>query len=398
MTSNLNSDRKIVILSVNTFWNAFNFRLSLIKALIEDGYHVVLLAKDDRYIAKFQFSNCTPISLNFSTNRITPIGDLFLILQYLKIFFKFRPSYFLAFTIKPNIYGSFAAKFFHIPVINNIAGLGRTFNSGKLLKFIAINLYKISLSKSLKVFFQNTQDMDLLLKHNVISQTKAGLLPGSGVDINIFKNDFNIIFPKEPAQDKSKIRTKLFCDEPQENSFSFMLISRLLKQKGIKEYIEAAKLLKLEHKNINFYIVGLLDEKDSNSISLEYLQEHERLGVIKFLGGTDDVRDYIFFSDCIVLPTYYNEGRPKILLEAGAMATPVIATDWVGCRDIISDGFNGFLCKPMDSYDLKQKMVDMILLEKNALELMGNNGRIRVEQCYSDKRVIKFYQDLLSKA
>lgn len=138
-----------------------------------------------------------------------------------------------------------------------------------------------------------------------------------------------------------------------------------------------------------------MDETDSNSVTRAFLEQQEAEGVIKFLGGTDDVRKYIFFADCIVLPTYYNEGRPKVLLEAGAMETPVIATDWVGCRDIITHGHNGLLCSPKDHYDLKQKMVDMLVLDPNLRNAMGTNGRDTVKKNYSDRYVIKSYQDII---
>ena len=397
MTEKSTKHLKPIILSVNTFWNAFNFRFSLIEALITDGHHVILLAKEDEYMDKFCFSGCTPVSLNFSTNKITPFGDINLIYQYAKIFFKFKPCFFLAFTIKPNIYGSIAAKIFRIPTINNMAGLCRAFNSGSFLKTIAIILYKSSLSRSIKIFFQNTEDRELLLAPKVVNIKYTEVLPGSGVDLKKFKNSFDIIFPNVANKDESKLRQKILkCESDSDASFSFMLISRLLKQKGVEEYVEAAKLLKQEKKDVEFFVLGLIDPNDNNSISKEYLDKQEAQGVIKFLGGTDDVRKYIFFADCIVLPTYYNEGRPKILLEAGSMETPVIATDWVGCRDIVSHEHNGLLCKPKDCFDLKKKMVDMLVLGAESRKEMGINGRQVVEKDYSDRYVIKFYQDIIS--
>ncbi len=339
-------EKKKILLSINTVWNVVNFRATLIQFLQDKNYEIIVLAQSDDYDQELSLLNVQFISLPVNSQKLSIFNDLKLLMIYIWYFYKIKPDIYLGFTIKPNLYGSIAANIFNIPIVNNINGLGKAFSSSGLLSRFAKYAYTFALKKSKIIFFQNQEDRDFFVSMRIVNDFNAGLLPGSGVDLETFNED---LFDKTPNQ-----------------SFTFLLIARLLKEKGIFEYIQAARLTLRDFPNTIFLLMGIIDENNPSSLSANQINDWHEEGIIHFLGAKDDVRPYIAQSDCVVLPSYYNEGTPKCLLEAASMSKPIITTDWKGCRDTVDHGVNGLLCKPRDVQDLYScfnQMLDMSELD-----------------------------------
>jgi glycosyltransferase involved in cell wall biosynthesis len=290
-----------------------------------------------------------------------------------------RPDVFIGYTVKPNVYGSMAANHLGIPVINNITGLGAAFIKESFLTRIVRKLYRVSLRNSRKVFFQNQDDRRYFIESGLSTPDVADLLPGSGIDLEHFSSR---AIPSS-------------TDEEQEQ-FRFLLIARMLWDKGVGEFIEAARQLRKKYPHVEFCLLGFLDVQNPTAISREQIQAWVEEGIVNYLGVTDDVRPEIDNADCIVLPSY-REGTPRTLLEAAAMAKPIIATDAVGCREVVDHETNGFLCKLCDADDLAEKMEQMLEMPNEARREMGRHGRARVEQRFDEQFVIRKHQDAIDE-
>ena len=255
-----------------------------------------------------------------------------------------------------------------IPVINNVCGLGTVFLKKNLVSRIATWLYKISFNYPEKVFFQNQSDLDLFIRNRMIREEIADLVPGSGIDLDSFPP----------------------CAFSRNENFQFLMISRLIIDKGIYEYIDAIRILRDKGIQCRFALLGKLDEQHSRGIKKAELEGWVKEGLVDYLGITQDVRPYIQSADCIVLPSY-REGTPRTLLEAASSAKPIIATQVPGCQDVVEDNYNGLLCKVKNAEDLASKMEVMAFLDRDTLKKWGENGRLKVEQEFSEKFVIEKY-------
>lgn len=360
------SSKKKIILSINTVWNVVNFRTSLIKFLQKKNFEVIVLAQSDDYFQELAMLDIRFISIPINSQKISVFNDLKLMVLYIWYFFKIQPDIFLGYTIKPNLYGSIAAKIFHIPVVNNINGLGKAFSERGLLFRFARYAYKFALSKSKTIFFQNKEDKDFFLQLGIAGYHNACLLPGSGVNLETFNED-------------------LFLQQA-EQPFTFILIARLLKEKGIFEYIQAARLTLKDFPDTKFFLMGMIDENNPSSLTQNQINNWENEGVINFLGAQDDVRPFIAQSDCVVLPSYYNEGTPKCLLEAASMSRPIITTDWKGCRNTVDHGINGFLCKPKDVKSLYLCLNQMLSMNKLDIQKFKSSSRKKAKMF--DERIV----------
>ncbi len=363
-----------ILISTNTAWNLINFRSGLIKALVSQGYEVVAAAPIDKYSQKITALGCRYVPLPIDNKGTHPGHDLLLLWRYFRLMRSFRPDVFLGYTIKPNIYGSLASRAARVPVINNIAGLGTVFSSDGLLNKLVRRLYRISLSKSRKVFFQNDEDFQLFVSNRLVSGAVADRLPGSGIDL--------MIFTPSPLPARPVIR--------------FLLISRMLWDKGVGEYVEAARMLKQRGVDAECCLLGFLDVQNPAAISRKQMDDWVNEGVIRYLGASDDVRNEIGQADCVVLPSFYREGTPRTLLEAAAMARPIVTTDSVGCRNVVDDGVNGFLCKPRDASDLATKMSLIVAMSPAERKSMGLRGREKVEREFDEEIVICKYLDAIA--
>jgi glycosyltransferase involved in cell wall biosynthesis len=280
----------------------------------------------------------------------------------------------LFFTVKPNVYGSFSARLLGVPYINNISGLGSIFiGEGWLVKLMSF-LYKFALNKSSCIFFQNPDDRNLFVQEQIVCLEKTQLLPGSGVNLDQFKPSGLLRSNEQP--------------------FSFLLIARMIIDKGVVEFIEAAKKVHQSHPGVEFQLLGFLGVQNPTAISKEQIAEWTQLPFIHYLGAADDVRPFIERSDCVVLPSY-REGTPKALLEAAAMAKPIITTRVPGCKEVVEDDVTGFLCEVKSAQDLAQKMIQMLELSATQRSKMGQLGRLKMEQEFSEQIVIDRYLSVL---
>ena len=363
--------RKIAIV-VNNSWSAWNFRVNLGFAFQKHGYEVVFISPYDKYSENIkEYFEYQDVAIN--SKGINPIEDLRLIYNFYKVYKNVQPDIICHYNIKPNIYGTIAASILKIPTINNIAGLGTLFISQNFVTKIAKWLYKFSQKKAKKIFFQNQNDLKIFLDEDLVQKEKCDVLPGSGVDIEKFK-------PVEKEDD---------------GMFRFLVVSRMLWTKGIQEFIDAAKIIKQKHQNVEFQLLGYLDMKSPTAISKKQMDIWVKDGYINYLGGSDDVRVEIAKADIIVLPSFYREGTPRALLESASMQKPIITTDNVGCRDVVNDGVNGYLCKVKNAVDLADKMEKMLRLTNEQRNAMGKAGRRKIVKEFDETIVIRKYIDTI---
>lgn len=362
-----------IAIVLNTSWNIYNFRMSFIRTLQAAGHEVHTIAPVDEYTKFLQREGCTHHKVRMDSRGANPIKDSALILELFMIYRKLRPDIILHYTIKPNVYGTLAASLLKIPVVNNVCGLGTVFLKSNLVSAIAIFLYRISFRFANKVFFQNPDDLELFIRKKLVPAKNVDLVPGSGIDLKKFA----------PMEFRRNDR------------FTFLLISRLITDKGVMEYIDAVKKLKQENIDARFQILGAMDPEHKRGIKVDIINQWIESGIIEYLGTTDDVRKYISGADCVVLPSY-REGTPRTLLEAASSSKPIIATDVPGCNHVVIHDFNGLLCKLKDSSDLAEKMKQMAHMNNQNLEQFGKNGRQKVEKEYDESLVINKYIETLA--
>lgn len=367
----MNNYQKTVAIVINTSWNVYNFRLNLLKALQKDGYHVVVIAPRDDYSQLLEKEGFKFHHLHLDNDSTNTTKELKLFFHLLKLYQEINPDIILHYTVKPNIYGNLAAAFLRKSTINNISGLGTVFLNDKLSSKIARVLYKLTLKFSGKVFFQNSYDRKLFIKNALVKKDITDLIPGSGIDTNFFA--------PETFQPKN---------------LTFLFIGRLIRDKGIGEYIEAIKIVQEKYKDVKFQIVGSLYEKNPTAINKQTLNSWIEHGLVEYMGHTDDIKKSISNASCIVLPSY-REGLSRSLLEAASMGKPIVTTDVPGCRDVVDDGINGFLCKVKNPADLANAMIKLINLSEQDRNKMGQHGRKKVISKFSDNIVIQKYKDAI---
>ncbi len=361
---------KTIAIVINTSWNIYNFRMGLVTALQRDGYRIVTIAPLDDYSRKLEALGFEYHNININNKGTNPFEDVKLIWAFYQLYKKVKPDLLLHYTIKPNIYGTIAANLAGVPVISNISGLGTVFLNNKVSSKGARLLYKIALRTSAKVFFQNKEDRALFIDSKLVAEDKTGLLPGSGIDTVKFS-------PKSGVRVSSPL--------------AFLFIARLVKDKGLVEYVEAARILKAKFPKVRFIVLGAFYPGNPTAITQEEMSRWEQEGIVKHLGTRDDVPSVIAQADCVVLPSY-REGLSRVLLEAASMAKPIVATDVPGCRDVVDNGINGFLCKLKDVDDLATQIEKMIRLEQVQRIQMGQKGREKVIKEFDEAIVIKSYK------
>lgn len=363
-----------ILLSANSFWNIVNFRGLLVEALIEAGYSVRIAAPgSDREWARARGAEAIDIAIDRA--GLNPLRDATLWLDYLKLFRRTKPGYFLGFTAKPNIYGSLAARLADVTSLPNVSGLGTAFmRDGPLSRFVAL-LYRLSFQRCPIVFFQNPDDRDLFVARKIIRPGQARLLPGSGIDLAHFAPE------PMPAGDEEPV---------------FLFIGRLLGDKGVREFVEAARHIRAERPWWRFQLLGEVDAGNRTGISSSEVQRWESDGVVEHLGHVEDIRPFIGKATAVVLPSY-REGLSRSLLEGAAMARPLIATDVPGNRQLVKHGVNGLLCKVRDARSLADAMREVGSMGPDQRAKMGEAGRQLVEGEYGVERVIRAYLDALAQ-
>ncbi len=295
--------------------------------------------------------------------------DFGLFLRYLKLFRRLKPSTYLGYTAKPNIYGTLAAQAVGARTINNVSGLGTAFIKHGLLTRIVASLYRLSFRRSAKVFFQNPDDLDLFVGKALVGGSTAELLPGSGIDLEHFK--------------PSSV-------ERESGPFRFLFVGRILWDKGVAEYVAAARLVRRTHPKVVFQMLGQMGVANRTAVPSSELALWQTERIIEYLGEHDDVREAIRLADCVVLPSY-REGLPRVLLEGSAMGKPLIATDVPGCREVVDDGRTGYLCEVRSASGLAKAMSKVLEASDADRSVMGDAGRKKVELEFCQSRVIAKY-------
>ena len=367
--------RRTVVLSANTSWNLYNFRGGLIGALAERGWDVLCVAPEDDYTPRLAELGARWIGISMSQRGLGPADNARTLMRYVDVYRRERPSVALHFTIKPVMFGSIAARLLRIPTVNSITGLGNAFLRQDAVTPAITALYRVALGGAHKVFFQNPEDLELFVERGMAPRKRTALVAGSGVNLARFN-------PTPP---------------PSNAAFTFLLIARLLTEKGLAEYAQAARLLRARGVDARFLLLGPGAGEDKGAVPLSQIGTWQAEGVLEYLGETADVRPAIAAADCIVLPSY-REGTPRVLLEAGAMARPSVATDVAGCRQVVVEGETGLLCRAKDAVDLADKMQAMARLSVEARARMGALARRRIEQEYDLRRVVAAYLEAIEAA
>lgn len=371
---------EIVIVISRCSWTLHNFRLALIQTIQKTGARVLAVGSDDGIWGhRLNEASVEFQSAPISHRGTAPLSDLFLLYELFRLFRRERPTVVHAFTIKPAIYGSIAAWMANVPVrVVTITGLGHIFlSANSLLRHLVEGLYRFALRHVHVVIFQNEDDRRLFLQRGLVLPEKTRLVAGSGVDL--------IRFAPAPLPIERG-------EEP-----TILMVARLLKEKGVVEYIEAARLVRTVNSDVRFRLVGGVDPRNPSGITEAQFKALNADNVVEWIGEVDDVAPHLREADIVALPSY-REGIPRSLLEAAAMARPLVTTDAPGCREVVQDGINGRLIPVKNAPALANAIISMIQ-DRDSLIKMGLSSRSIVENQYDEKNVIEYtlqiYSDIL---
>ena len=365
----------------NTSWYLFNFRANLIKALVDCGHDVVAIAPVDAYSKKIEELGIKFEPIKLSGSSTNPLTELRTIIELAIIFKRCGITLILSYTPKGNLYSGIASMASGSKFVPNVSGLGRAFIKKTVITKIVSLLYRLTFKRAERVFFQNNDDLNLFVENGFIDRTNAERIPGSGVDLKRFQIDVN---------DRVEILSRDL------RAPIFLLIARMLWDKGIGEYVEAAKNFKKKYPAARFQLLGFSGSDNPSSIPISTIKNWVSDGIVEYLGDTDDVRPFILAADCVVLPSY-REGVPRVLLEASALARPIITTNVPGCRDVVIVNKSGFMCNSHDAIDLEKRLNQFVSLTQNARIELGSNGRIYIETEFDETIVLNRYLNLVKK-
>lgn len=369
--------KPLVAVSSNSVGDIAKGRRSLIEALRRKGYRIAILAANGGTKVTLAIEGIDFHSIPMEPRGLSPLEDLATLLAYRRTLRRIGARAFLGFTIKPNIYGSLAARSLGLKRINNITGLGVMFARRGPIAALVRALYRIALWGADTIFFQNCDDRDLFVGAKLVRDDQAWVLPGSGVDLARFR-------PTKPATSQSETR--------------FLLAGRLLWDKGIREFVSAARTLRSRRSDLRFQILGMVEPPSRDAVPLGDLEKWAAEGLVDFLGAADDVRHHFAAADCIVLPSYYREGVPRVLLEGAAMGKPLITANSPGCRDAVDDGVTGYICEPRSTESLVEALERFAELSRVQRIAMGQAGREKMKREFDERFVHRAYVDALIKA
>lgn len=361
---------KKVLMLANHATTIYLLRTELVEQMINKGYQVFISSPDGDKIDYFISIGCKFIKTEVDRRGTNPKNDIKLFFNYMKILKEVRPDVVLTYTVKPNLYGGIACRLKKIPYIPNVTGLGSGFINGGLVQKIIKILSGISFRGAHKVMVQNEEDLNIL-RSNKLVKDNYKLIPGSGVNID----KYNVLpYPEE------------------QESIVFNYIARIMKDKGIDEYLEAARIVKAKHENVVFNVIGMIDQEQYR----EVLHKHEKENIIKYYGFQKEMQPLIEKCSCTINPSY-TEGMSNVLLESAASGRPIIASNIAGCREIVDEGVNGYLFEVKNSTDLTAKIENFIQLDYEQRASMGACGRKKVEEEFDRRIVIDTYLEQIKK-
>ena len=368
---------KTIAFVSNNAWSVFNFRLDVIRWLLKNNVKVIVFAPSDDYAEKLTAQGCHFVEIDFNNKGENPVNDYLFYLKLRKLYRQYKPDFIFHYVAKPNIYGSLAAAAEKISSVAVITGLGYPFAKRNLLFRIIRALYRKALKHASEVWFLNNEDAKVFITEKIVSISKMKVLPGEGVNTKHF-------IPLTNSR----------SGEP----FSFLMSTRLLKSKGIGLYADAARILKKKNYHVNFSLIGFYEKNHPDAISPHEIKKWEDEGLISYLGFADDVRPHLQKADCMVFPSFYNEGVPRCLMEAASMEIPAITSFNRGCKEVVLNNSNGYICNLNDAFDLADKMEKMINTTPDERMRMGKNGRQLVLKKFDICKIIEEYSNTLISA
>ena len=366
--------KKTVLFLVNHDVVIYNFRLELVERLIADGHEVHISSPYGERIDDLVKLGAKYHEIKIARHGTNPVTDGVLIWNYIKLLKQVKPDIVFSYTIKPNIYGGIACRLMNVPQVANVTGLGTAVETPGLTQKITLALYRFAFKKIQRIFFQNTENRQFFIDHNLYTD-RHGLLPGSGVNLERFAP---LPYPDET------------------DGIHFVFISRIMREKGIEQYLAAAKHFSARHSErseessavpkITFHICGFCEAEYQGK-----LDEYAKNGIVVYHGMVRNVREILAKTHCTIHPSFYPEGISNVLLESCASARPIITTDRSGCKEVVDDGVNGYVVKQRDSEDLIQKIEKFLLLTHEQKMQMGFAGRAKVEKEFDRQIVVDAY-------
>jgi len=353
---------KRVLILANNDIGLYKFRKELLQELVKK-YEVYISLPDGDFIFQLQQLGCQFIDTPIERRGSNPVTDLQLLINYRAMIKKVKPTVVLTYTIKPNIYGGFACRMAGVPYISNITGLGSAVEGGGMLQTLILILYRRALKRASCLFFQNKDNQEFFRKKNIVCDNQL-LIPGSGVNLEYYQ----------------------VLDYPADNKINFLFISRVMKEKGIEQYLDAAKFIRTKYPNTVFHVLGFCEEGYEEK--LKVMQEQ---GIIKYHGMQNDIRDFHKMSHCTVHPSFYPEGISNVLLESAACGRPIITTNRSGCREVVDDAINGYIVNQRSSQDLIEKIEKFLSLDYEQKRQMGLAGRKKIESEFDRQIVVSAY-------
>lgn len=358
-----------VLILANIDMGLYKFRRELLEELVKEN-EVYFCVPDGEFVESIKEIGCKFVPCTLMNRHGTnPIQELKLISFYKKVLREINPNIVFTYTIKCNAYGGMACASLGVPYVANVTGLGTAIENGGLMQKISLTLYKMGLRKAQKVFFQNTENRDFMVSRGVVKGA-YDMLPGSGVNLNQYE-----VFPY-----------------PDGETVDFVFIARVMKEKGIEQYLDAAKKIRKRHPETRFHICGFCEQNYEGL--LKKLNDN---GTIIYHGLVNDMTEIYKMISCTVHPTYYPEGISNVLLESAASGRPIITTDRSGCREVVEDGVNGYVVKQQDSQDLIEKVEKFLGLSVDERKAMGLSGRAKVEREFDRKIVIQKYMEEIER-
>jgi glycosyltransferase involved in cell wall biosynthesis len=361
-----------VVITSNTSWYLLKFRKGTILQLLASGYRVVCLAPRDSYSSKLEALHVEFLPLPLEGKSINPAQELRSLSFIYSAIKQLRPAFVFNHTIKLNLYVGLSCRLLDIPYSNNVSGLGTAFLHEGLAYKLARKLYGLTNSGARTVFFQNEEDRDVFLKLGLVGEGTIALLPGSGIDLDAYA----------------------FTTFPKSRPLVFLMIARLIADKGVREFVNAARIVSAAGENARFILVGPGGISNKSAISDAEVEGWVTEGVIEYVGNQDDVIPWLEQSHVLVLPSY-REGMPRTVLEAASIGRPAIVSDVPGCRQSVVDGETGWYCQVRDADSLSERMLHVLKLSCEELEQFGLRARKRVEEKFSEKLVIDRYLECL---
>lgn len=358
----------------NSLQTMCNFRAGVMTELVQMGYEVVIIAPKDSDITFLKQNQIRLIPIEMDCKGMNPFADIQFARTLKRIYKKEKFNFLFHYTIKPVVYGSWAARKTKTLQISVITGLGYTIIRKGWITRVAKFLYRLSLRTANEVWFLNQEDKTLFVEQSLLSPFKARLIYGEGVDVAKYKSQSDLL----------------------SIPFTFLFIGRVLWDKGVGEFVKAAQVVKKQHPKVQFHILGQLGANNPACVSIQQMEEWEQTRTVKYLGETSNVLPYIENATCVVLPSY-REGVSRVLLEAASMERPIIASNVPGCREIVIEGYNGFLCEAQDTNSLIACMMHMLSISQVELEAFGKNGRTHVIKHFDEQKTIALYKRKLQE-